>query len=39
MLAIDGPSVRTCQGVSRRELLRAGGLGLFGLTLPDLFRA
>ncbi len=36
MLSIDGPVGRTCQGLSRRELLRAGGLGLFGLTLPGL---
>jgi hypothetical protein len=39
MLFIPGPLLRTCQGVSRRELLRAGGLGLLGLTLPDLLRA
>ncbi|HKI30576.1 MAG TPA: DUF1501 domain-containing protein [Gemmataceae bacterium] len=38
MFAIEGPSLRTCQGISRRELLQAGGLGVFGLTLPDLLR-
>ncbi len=38
MFAIEGPSLRTCQGVSRRDLLRAGSLGLFGLTLPELLR-
>jgi hypothetical protein len=31
---------RTCQGYSRREFLKIGGLGLLGgLTLPDLLRA
>ncbi len=31
---------RTCQGFSRREFLKVGGLGLLGgLTLPDLLRA
>jgi uncharacterized protein (DUF1501 family) len=39
MLSIRGPAARTCQGVSRRELLRAGGLSLFGLSLPGLLRA
>jgi hypothetical protein len=29
-------TAHTSQGLSRRELLRAGGLGLFGLTLPGL---
>ena len=29
---------RTCAGLSRRSLLRAGFLGLAGLTLPDLYR-
>src|SRR5437588_11794476 len=38
MLSVAGPTVRTCQGISRRELLRAGGLGLFGLSLPGLLR-
>jgi hypothetical protein len=38
MLSIQGPAVKTCGGMSRRELLRAGGLGLFGLSLPDLFK-
>jgi len=39
MLSIQGPPVSTCQGISRRELLRAGGLGLLGLSLPDLLRS
>jgi hypothetical protein len=38
MLSISGPPLGTCQGLSRRELLRAGGLSLFGLTLPNLLR-
>jgi hypothetical protein len=38
MLSIHGPLLRTCQGISRREWLRAGGLGLLGLSLPDLLR-
>ena len=41
MLRFLGPSPRLCDGVSRREVLRAGGLGLLGagLGLPDLARA
>src|SRR5262245_324199 len=38
MLRILGSPQKLCDGWSRREMLRAGGLGLFGLTLPDLFR-
>lgn len=30
---------RDCTGVSRREVLRIGSLGLIGLTLPELLRA
>lgn len=30
---------RTCEGMSRRELLRIGALGLGGLALPDLLHA
>jgi hypothetical protein len=30
---------RNCQGVTRRELLQVGGLGILGLTLADGFRA
>jgi hypothetical protein len=41
MLTITDPRpARHCQGYSRREFLRVGGLGLLGgLTLPDLLRA
>lgn len=33
-----GPRSRDCAGVSRRDFLRAGFLGLGGLTLPWLLR-
>ena len=35
MLTIPGRPVRTCEGLSRRELLRVGGAGLLGLNLPE----
>jgi Protein of unknown function (DUF1501) len=40
MFTIFGPRVpgRTCDGVSRRDFLRVGALGLGGLTLADLLR-
>lgn len=38
MLSILGNSRRLCDGATRREFLRAGGLGLAGLTLADLLR-
>ena len=38
MLHLCGPTTRLCDGVSRREFLRVGGLGLAGLTLPELLR-
>jgi len=38
MLTVWGRSQRTCDGVSRRDFLRAGALGFGGLTLPDLLR-
>jgi len=31
--------VRLCDGVNRREMLRVGGLGAFGLSLPGLVNA
>src|SRR5918992_125271 len=37
MLVIPGRTCTTCDGPTRRELLRAGGLGIFGLTLPQFF--
>src|SRR5262245_61086319 len=36
-LRVEG-GARHCDGLSRRELLRAGALGLGGLTLPGLLR-
>ena len=36
MLSIQGKSGRLCDGISRRELLRIGGLGCLGLTLPQM---
>ncbi|MBX3443696.1 MAG: DUF1501 domain-containing protein [Planctomyces sp.] len=38
MLRIGRQRVRTCGGMSRRELLRVGGLSVAGLTLSDLLR-
>jgi uncharacterized protein (DUF1501 family) len=39
MLKIGRVASRNCQGVSRRELLQVGGVGLLGLTLADGLRA
>src|SRR5438309_1033880 len=36
MLSIPGNNVRDCDGVTRREFMRIGGVGMFGLTLMDL---
>ncbi|MFW6124688.1 MAG: DUF1501 domain-containing protein [Pirellulales bacterium] len=38
MLRVTGSSVRLCDGLSRREFLRVGGLGVAGLSLADLLR-
>src|SRR5205814_1694079 len=38
MLRILGSPRRLCDGLTRREALRAGGLGLFGLGLADFLR-
>ncbi len=38
MLSILGTGHRLCDGISRRELLRVGGIGLGGLTLPRLLQ-
>ena len=37
MLNIPGPAGRTCEGPTRRELMRIGSLGLAGLHLPASF--
>jgi len=39
MLNLTRRTRSVCSGVSRRELLQAGGAGLFGLTLPKLLKA
>jgi hypothetical protein len=39
MLSILGSSARTCEGVSRRALLQAGGAGLLGMSLPKVLAA
>jgi hypothetical protein len=39
MLTITGAPRRTCDGTTRRALLQAGGAGLMGLSLPQLFAA
>jgi hypothetical protein len=39
MLAISQPGVPLCDGGTRRDWLRVGGLGAFGLTLPRLLQA
>ena len=39
MLSLLGPDVRLCDGLSRREVLRVGGLGFTGLAWADLFRS
>ncbi len=39
MITLLGNPKRGCHGITRREALTAGGVSLFGLTLPDLLRA
>ena len=39
MLTIYGQKKRFCDGVSRRDFLKIGGLAMGGLTLTDLLRA
>ena len=38
MLTLHGSRRRLCDGVTRRELLQLGGLGMLGLTLADALR-
>src|SRR5215212_9478848 len=38
MLSIPGRPGSTCDGFSRRELLRVGGAGLFGLSLAQILQ-
>src|SRR5262249_28078498 len=39
MLRIAAGNRRLCDGLNRREVLRVGGAGLLGLSLPALLRA
>ena len=39
MLTIYGPKQRFCDGVSRRNFLKIGALGLGGLTMSQILRA
>ena len=39
MLSILGNRVRLCDGLTRREMLRVGGLAFTGLAWGDLLRA
>src|SRR4030095_3834145 len=39
MLTIYGNKSRFCDGISRRNFLKIGALGLGGLALPQLLRA
>jgi hypothetical protein len=39
MLSILGNSTPLCDGITRREMLRVGGLAFTGLAWPDLLRA
>lgn len=39
MLRVLGSTKRLCDGLTRREMLTAGGLSMLGLTLPDFLRA
>ncbi len=38
VLRILGNNRKLCDGISRRDLIQAGALSLFGLTMSDLFR-
>ena len=35
MLSIPGNQALDCDGITRRELMRVGGCGLLGLSLPE----
>ena len=39
MLTVRGGQQRVCSGPSRRELLQAAGMGLFGVSLPKVMAA
>ncbi len=39
MLYVGHAIERTCRGITRRELLQVGGIGMLGLTLADGWRS
>src|SRR5258708_35645771 len=39
MLSLFGPGTRLCDGITRRKVLRVGGLGFLGLMWSDWLRA
>src|SRR4051794_35649558 len=39
MFELVNGSSRSCDGISRRNMLRVGSLAALGLSLPDLFRS
>lgn len=39
MLVLRGPGARLCDGLSRRDVIQVGSLGLAGLSLPGLLTA
>src|SRR5687768_17486629 len=39
MIGFTGNRVRLCDGITRRDLLRVGGLSVLGLSLADVLRA
>ena len=39
MLSLQSGNLRLCDRLTRRESMRLGGLGAFGLNLPDLLAA
>ncbi len=39
MVTVQGQAKRSCEGISRRELLQIGGAGLLGLSLPKVLEA
>jgi len=39
MLNIHGNGIHLCDGLTRREILKVGGLGVFGLSLPQLLQS
>src|SRR5580765_2128764 len=38
MFSLGSETARLCEGITRREMLRVGGLSLLGLSLPTLLR-